>query len=278
MQKAKTPLVSVIITTKNEAGVIERLLSSIKKQSYPQIEIIVVDNNSIDKTKVISKKYQARVYNFGPERSAQRNLGIKKAKGNFILILDADMELERNVVRDCVKKVLDDPTITALIIPEKSVAKTFWEKVKAYERSFYNEYGDLYTDASRFFNKRVVRKLGGYDEAITGPEDWELPERLSKLGYKTSRIDSVIHHHERISSLYALVKKKYYYGLKASRYLRKQKISVISPKTVYFLRPVFYKRWTRLVRHPILTSAMAYMFILEMLAGGIGYLAGRYDD
>ena len=66
--------VSVIVTTKNEEKNIENCLRSIKAQTYPQekIEIIVVDNNSTDKTKEIGKRYTERVYNFGPERSAQR--------------------------------------------------------------------------------------------------------------------------------------------------------------------------------------------------------------
>jgi len=59
-------IVSVIITTKNEEKNIENCLSSIKNQNYLQenIEIIVVDNNSIDKTKEIAKN----IYNFGTER------------------------------------------------------------------------------------------------------------------------------------------------------------------------------------------------------------------
>ena len=87
-------LVSVIITTKNEQAVIGRLLESIKMQSYPKIEVIVVDNKSADRTKQIAKKYTKLVYNAGPERSAQRNYGAKKAKGDFLFFLDASDFLE----------------------------------------------------------------------------------------------------------------------------------------------------------------------------------------
>ena len=64
-----TPLVSVIIPTKNSTRTIEICLQSIKKQSYPKIEITVVDNYSRDKTKEIAQKY-AKVYNKGTERSS----------------------------------------------------------------------------------------------------------------------------------------------------------------------------------------------------------------
>ena len=82
MEVKSYPLVSIVVTTKNEEKNIENCLNSIKNQNYPQnkIEIIVVDNNSIDKTKQIALRYTDKVYNFGPERSAQRNFGVKKSK------------------------------------------------------------------------------------------------------------------------------------------------------------------------------------------------------
>jgi len=54
-------LVSVIITTKNEEKNIENCLKSIKLQTYQNIEIIVVDNNSSDQTKELSQKYTDKV-------------------------------------------------------------------------------------------------------------------------------------------------------------------------------------------------------------------------
>ena len=61
------PLVSVIVPTKNSSKTLEACLRSIKEQSYKNIEIIVVDNNSIDDTKESAKKYTDKVFNFGPE-------------------------------------------------------------------------------------------------------------------------------------------------------------------------------------------------------------------
>ncbi len=77
------PLVSVIVTTKNEERNIENCLKSIRNQTYKNIEIIVVDNNSDDRTKEIAKKYTAQVFNHGPERSAQRNLGAERAESKY---------------------------------------------------------------------------------------------------------------------------------------------------------------------------------------------------
>ncbi len=268
--------VSIIITTKNEADVIERLLKSIDSQTFENKEVILVDNNSTDNTlEIVQKNKKVRCFSCGPERSAQRNFGAKKAEGNFLLFLDADMELSGNVVKECVQEIIKDKKNGGVVIPEKSIASNFWEKVKAFERSFYNQHGDEITDAARFFSKEVFENVGGYDETITGPEDWDLPESIRKKGYKITRIKSIIYHYERIRSLFDLMKKKFYYGLASHRYLSKQKISTLSPKTVFFLRPVFYKQADKLIKNPILSAGLFLMLTAELVAGGLGYFVGR---
>lgn len=276
MQKVKKSLVSIVVTTKNEEDIIRRLLESIKNQSYKKIETILVDNNSTDKTKKIAQRYGISIFNYGPERSSQRNYGIKKAKGEFVMILDADMELSKNVIEECVNEIAKEDSIAAIVVPEESIGVLFWEKVKSFERSFYNIQGDEFTDAARFFKKTVISKVGGYDETITGPEDWDLPEKIKKVGYKIACIQSPIYHHERITSVISLMRKKFYYGLSSHKYLKKQGIGIVSPKTIYFLRPVFYKHWRNLLLHPVLTIAMFCMLVLEQIGGGLGYLVGRY--
>lgn len=272
----RNDLVSIIITTKNEAEVIENLLISVTEQIYKKIEIIIVDNNSTDSTlKKIRVLKNVRVYSRGPERSAQRNYGAKQSLGNYLLFLDADMKLSPKVIKECVRVAESKRSIGSIIIPEQSVAFNFWEKVKAFERSFYNEKGDPVTDAARFFKRNVFKKAGGYDETITGPEDWDLPETIRELGYIDGRISEKIYHKERVSLL-ELFKKKFYYGLYADRYLKKHNISFISPKTVYFLRPLFYKSWRRLLAHPLLALGMIVMLVVQTIGGGSGYLIGKF--
>jgi glycosyltransferase involved in cell wall biosynthesis len=270
--------ISIIITTKNEAKNIERCLIAIKNQTFQNYEIIVVDNRSKDQTKKIAKNYTEFVFTAGPERSSQRNYGEKKAKGKYIFFLDADMELSKKVLEECIKKIESDKQLGGIIVPEVSVAQTFWEKVKAFERSFYNESGDTSTDAARFFTRVAFTKIGGYDETITGPEDWDLSERVGETGYKIGRIKSVIYHYELVPSPIAVAKKKYYYGLRAHRYFKKHRISAVSAKSVYFLRPVFYKQWKKMIAHPILTTSMIVMLFCETVGGGLGYFLGKYKE
>ncbi|MEK7550218.1 MAG: glycosyltransferase family A protein [Patescibacteria group bacterium] len=270
-------LVSVIIPVYNRPDLIKKLLISISKQKYKKIETIVIDDASTDDTLKVAKKYSPGVYTRKHlERSTQRNFGANKAKGEFLLFLDSDMELTTNVIADCVKEIKIDKKIGGIVIPEKSVGKTFWEKIKAYERSFYNSAGDQITDAARFFNRAVFEKVGGFDEAIIGPEDWDLAESIKKRGYKIGRIKSEIIHNEQILGLASLIRKKYYYAVNAHKYLKKQNISPFSPKTIYFFRPVFYKNWKKVIFHPVLGMGMFIMFSFELLGGGIGYIVGKY--
>lgn len=268
-------LVSIIITTKNEEDVIQDLLDSIFSQTYKRIEAILIDNYSKDNTLKIAKKYRIKIYSHGFERSSQRNFGAKKSQGSFLFFLDADMRLSSKVVQGCINKISTSKNIGAIIIPEESIAYYFWEKVKAFERSFYNKKGDSITDAARFFSKKAFWKAGGYDETITGPEDWDLPETIRELGYKDSRIFERIYHKERATSLIKLFKKKFYYGLYADRYLKKHNIPIISSKTVYFLRPLFYKNWRRLLSRPLLALGMIIMLVTQTIGGGLGYIVGK---
>ena len=147
-------LVSIIIPTKNSSTTLGACLKSIKNQTYKNIELIVVDNNSTDETKVIAKKYTDKVFNKGPERSAQRNYGVKQSNGEYTLIIDSDMELSEKVVENCVKKIQSNTHIKAIIIPEESFGVGFWAQCKKLERSFY--IGVDWIEAARFFEKKSL--------------------------------------------------------------------------------------------------------------------------
>jgi len=130
-------MISCIINTKNEEANIASCLESITKQSLQDFEIIVVDNNSSDRTKEISRQFTDKVYNKGPERSTQRNFGAKTSKGKWLLFIDADMVLEKGILEACLNLVKKDPEIKAVVIPERSYGIGFWAKVKSFEKSLY---------------------------------------------------------------------------------------------------------------------------------------------
>lgn len=269
------PLVSVIVHTRNSERTIRRHLQSIKEQTYSDIEIIAVDNHSTDKTKKILEEYTDKVFEYGPERSAQRNYGVKKSSGKYVLIPDSDMILARDIIEKCVIVAVNNISIKAIVIPEKSVGRGFWTKCKALERSCY--VGDEDIEAARFFEKTAYKAIGGYDESMTGPEDWDLDRRMRKQ-YSIGRIRSFINHDEGNLTLFSLMKKKYYYAKKASVFMKKHSKHTVGSQSIYFLRPAFYRNWQKLIRKPKYTSGMIFMLFCEQLAGGLGFIVGRVKN
>jgi len=265
------PLVSVIVSTKNEEKLLPCLLASIRKQTYKNTEIVLVDNNSTDKTKEIASKFTKKIFNFGPERSAQRNYGASKAAGSYLLFVDADMELSPGVVEDCVG-MTQTAEVGGVIIPEVSFGIGFWAQVKAFERSFY--VGDDSVESARFYRKSIFTQVGGFDEKLLGFEDLELSNRVRAKALIV-RIASVIRHNEKRPTLLGMAKKSAYYARGTDRLLAKWKVSPINPRTFYFLRSAYWKNWRKLVSHPLLSIAMFVMLTTQLCFGAVSYLKGR---
>jgi len=253
-------LISVIITTKNEERHIEECLNSVNRQNYPrhQIEIIVVDNNSTDRTKEIALKYTNLVFNKGPERSAQRNFGVKKSSGEYFIFLDADMILSENLIRDCVKKVRKSPEVIACYITEIVTGEKFFSKVRRFERSFYDA---TVIDCARFIKKDAFLQAGEFDEGLTGPEDWDLDKRLRNIG-RIDLIKTPIYHNESECNLRRYLKKKSYYSKSFDAYIAKWGADDRDLKKqlgiYYRFIGVFTEKgkWKKLLVHPVLTAAM----------------------
>ncbi|MFH1840197.1 MAG: glycosyltransferase family 2 protein [Nanoarchaeota archaeon] len=103
-----SPLASVVITAFNEENYIMRCINSLLKQTYNNLEIIIIDNGSKDNTYDIAKKFPVRVIrlekNLGP--GGGRNFGASKAKGKILIFVDADMTFDKNYILDLVDPIL----------------------------------------------------------------------------------------------------------------------------------------------------------------------------
>lgn len=256
------PLVSVIIPTKNSSRTLEACLESIKNQTYENIELIVVDNNSTDNTKEIAKKYTNKVFNYGSERSAQRNFGAEQAKGEYLLIHDSDIYFNVDSVKECVE-LSQAENCDAIILPEKSIGIGFWAKVKAYERSFY--VGNDLIEAPRFFKRAVYEKLGGYDESLYAGEDWDLTIRFRDAGYKISRAKIFIEHDEGKMDLFGSSRKKKYYASNFFAIYAKEHPREFKKQMSFFVRFPLNKIIKQGLNHPILFSCMIFMKGLELV-------------
>ena len=246
-------------------------MKSIKNQTFKNIELIVVDNFSEDKTAELAKKYNAKVYFKGNERSAQRNYGAKVARGEYLIYLDADMILSPTVIEECVAKCECD-NVDALYVPERIVGDGFWIKVRDFERSFYT---GTVIDAVRFVRRDLFLQVGGFDETLVGPEDWDFDRKIRKIG-RTGIAIVPLYHNEGRFNMKRYLKKKGYYTDGIQKYIEKWGSNDLeTAKQVgvrYRLIGVFVEKgkWKKLVKHPLLAISM-YSLRLRV---AISYLRG----
>jgi glycosyltransferase involved in cell wall biosynthesis len=261
-----TPLVSVVVPTFNSERFLEKCLASIKAQTYPNIETIVVDNYSTDGTREIADKFGVRVVLCRAGRSRARNVGAGYAEGEFVLFVDSDMELMPNVVGECVAKV-EKSGFDAVIIAEFSVGEGFWAKCRALEKQCY--IGDDLIEAARFFKRDVFETVKGYDVELLFGEDWDLNQRTKKAGYEIGRVKAFIKHHEGRLNLREDMLKKHYYGKTLQFYLVKHQKEAKQQLTLF--RPAFVKNWKKLGKDPVHALGMVFMKTCEFIVGYVGY-------
>lgn len=181
-------MISVIIPTLNEEKYIEHTLKALQCQDYKgKYEIIVSDGGSKDSTVKIAKKYADKVIVLREKGiSKGRNAGAKIAKGNIFLFVDADTVLLFNALSEIEKEFRKKNVVGVAcpILPLSAHAKDFilyWS---------FNQFSKTTTKTKKAkiagicfaCRKSAFKKIGGYDESIEIGEDFDLSERLSKLG------------------------------------------------------------------------------------------------
>ena len=269
------PLVSVVIPTLNSQKLIENCLGSIKAQTYPNIEIIVVDGFSKDNTPDIARRYTEHVHIFGPDQSKervfggpyQRNYGCAKARGEFVYWVDSDMELPPTVIESCVR-VSRETNCDAVNVFEESFGIGFWAQCKWLERSCY--VGEELISGPRFVRKTTWDKLGGLDAKLGAGDDWDLNERLREGGYKIASVSELVRHNEGDLRLWPLFRKRYVYGKTVRQYFKKHKDTKRNFAKFTLFRACFFKNWRLFVKHPILGLGVIFMRTGEYTSAALG--------
>jgi glycosyltransferase involved in cell wall biosynthesis len=267
--------VSIIIPTYNSEKTLSICLKSVKSQTYKNIEAIVVDNFSKDRTIEIAKRANAKVCLVRAERGRAKNLGMKKAMGDFICFIDSDMELTPNVIKECSDLAKLNEKIGGIIIPEESVGNSFWVKVRDFERSFYY---DTSIESARFFRKNLAKSVNGFDEDVVFFEESTLPQKIEEMGYNVrARIKSEILHHEEDFYIWKWLKKKYYYGKTGWKYKERYKEHSGKQTSLYWRLCLFLKN-RRFYSRPLLALGVLVLKCLEYFSAGLGFLVAGEKD
>ncbi len=267
------PLVSVIIACKNNSEYIRESLESLKKQTYTNWELIIIDNFSTDGTFEIAKQYTNQVFQLGPERSTQFNYGFSQSKGELIYRIGAEFRLQSDVIQKCVQKIHEG--FDAVAIHNRSVGDSIWAKVRYLERESYR-YDDEVV-AVRFFTRIAFDKVGGFDENLVANEDFDLHNRMMDLGYTWSYTEAIEDHLGEPKNIGDVWKKFFYYGRTMGNYMKKnasRKSLGEKNNHVKLLRSSYKKFYGKLVTNPRLFLAFIIYMSVKLIAGGTGYLIG----
>ena len=183
-------LISVIIPCYNSGSTIRKSIDSIKRQTYKNIEIIVIDDgsNELSTKKVLESLDDVNLYcQLNSGLPAARNLGFSKAKGKYILPLDADDWLESNAIEELLKSLLNSHN--------SSYSFTYWQlhgEAKGILKKGFNFFEQLFLNQIPYcilIPKSIWKDVGKYDESMKeGYEDWEFNIRLGSLGHYGSLV------------------------------------------------------------------------------------------
>lgn len=296
----KLPKVSIVISAHNEEKVIERTLKSLQKVKYPHLQVVIMDDASVDRTANIVLKFATehpkfdliirhKKNNVGKGRAL--NAAIQRyAKGDLIMTLDADCILHPMAVRNAVR-YFDDPNVAGVaanvrIIHEPGVLSLLqvlehmigYRSKKAY--SITNSECIIGGVASTY-RREVLEEVGYYD-TDTLTEDIGLSMKVASLGNRKHRLvyaADVVAATEGVDSFKGLLKQRYRW--KYGNLQNLIKYSYIIGKTgkkysrmlTWYRLPMAYLGELLLLLEPLI---LGYVLYLSYLMHNPGSILGSY--
>lgn len=186
-------MISIIIPVYNQAGHLDDCLASIKKQSYANYEIIVIDDGSKDEVVKVIEKYK-RIFRLNLSfyeqenrgASAARNRGAKLAKGEYIIFCDADIIMEPEMLGAMVEALKKNPGVSFCYSSFVWGCKKFilwpYDALKLKKMPYIN-------------TASLIRRehFPGFDENLKRFQDWDLWLTMAERGYRGVWLNQVLY-------------------------------------------------------------------------------------
>ncbi|MGC9328186.1 MAG: glycosyltransferase family 2 protein [Candidatus Hinthialibacter sp.] len=207
------PWISAVLISWNRRELLQKAVDSLRRQNYPNLEIIVVDNGSTDGSVewMRSKSDIRRIENVcNRGASAARNQGTRIAKGDYILYMDSDAELRtENGLQRCVEWMESNPAMAGVagVYYSDEELKTLWcwSPCMDWQGYFDPEASmkpktdpPVLSTCFSMYRRSILHEVGGFDEYFFYLyEDGDLSDRLRKAGYRLHVDPSIkiLHHY-----------------------------------------------------------------------------------
>ncbi len=197
------PLLSIIIPAYNVAAYVREAVDSALAQTYPNVEVVVVDDGSTDDTSAILDSYGDRIVLIRQRNrglAGARNSGIAAARGDLLGWLDADDVWFPTRAQEAVDYLVARPDIAAVTTDALLIDGETYSNRRYYGDYFKGAFPDPSAQLAAMVEHnfmfvgavvrtRLLRKYGGFDEALRRSEDYDLWIRLLLGGERFGRID-----------------------------------------------------------------------------------------
>mgnify|MGYP001605395113 FL=1 len=265
------PLVSINTATYNSEKTLRKCLDSIRNQTYKNIEIVIMDSYSKDKTLDMAKEYGAKIV-FAPTLATARKAGADASQGDYIFILDSDQILEPNVIQECVKTCEDEGYDGVTLFERSLITKnTFVERVIAYDKEIFHSLHDddpiKGTAIPRFFRASYFKKVEFEKNPPITFEHTIIHHKIVQMGAKIKFVNAYIWHHET-TTIREVARKFFRYGyyyIPAYRFNKELAIHHSLPRRTYFHAKAF--------KNPILFAGLFYIYFVKAVFATFGSLA-----
>jgi len=285
------PLVTVILPCYNEEKVIDHAVKSVLALTYPNFEVVVVDDGSRDDTLVsaaaLVKKSKVRVIHQKNAGKAEAlNRGISEALGEYVFCMDADSFLHPDVIQMGLAQFQTSLNVGAVAgtVEIGNVKNT----LTSFQKLEYVSGLNLFKVAQSFlgmvtvipgpvglFKKELILKVGGYSSA-TYAEDCDLTLRLLMAGYNTVYVPQMVAVTEAPEDLKSLVAQRYRWSRGVTQAIRENIKWLWMPhKNFRNFLIIFYMVFESLVI-PTTNFLFAFLSIEYALAYGITDVFGQF--
>lgn len=207
------PLVTVCLTFYNLGAYLPDALASLAAQTYPNLEVLVIDDGSTDAASIRTFEQQRPRYpryrflrqaNAG--LGAARNRGLSEARGEYFIPFDADNVATPRMVERFVEGIRHRPALSALSAYFLAFRETS-EIARGEFRYAYRPTGgphvlgsieNVYGDATAIFRRADFSAVGGYEtDRDAGVEDWEAFVKLVNAGYRVDVLPDYLYYYRR---------------------------------------------------------------------------------
>ena len=201
------PLVSVVITVRNEAPHIDQLLESLLVQDGP-FEVVLVDSESRDGTRETAEAFTARhpgvvrVFEREGSRGIGRNAGVHEARGEFVAFIDGDCYADPEWLKQLRVGLTSSPVVAGRTVVVGKHHYGQLERVELLQKGF----DVTFPSCNLAYRRELFNGLSGFDTRFITAEDIDLNMRAVQAGVAIAyRPEAVVYHHMRTTFLRFLI-------------------------------------------------------------------------